>query len=419
MRRLVIGAAGLLLLLLVLVLVAVWPVTPVVVDDQPRDDDAPAVKRLDVSPSIPQRRLAGPDAAASSRAPRPVQAKPQALDVVRRTLIEDVTLTPTSPCAGEDIRVRVSLVKDAKNARVTVTGQPTNPAVVRFAMPGDFSIPVIARDWREGIETRRVPVTVRRCPARPIARVRHTLLQDDKVAFRITTSGLSPPLKFTWTFGDGEVQSTTTPHVVHDYAMRPQKGPDSTFVAMAKVTGSSAGTATGRVAVGLPNSHWMSSQRGIIVLPAVVNRFAALGKRSAAVPVRIRNISEEAVEFDHVTILAWSCRSDTPAQRVTVAASTVLNATAVGAGEQKIVQLRWASDRFTQRPCRAEVRLRGTAGRKFKSLAMFALELGSPDSARRVRNPAFVRKLLKAEQLLGRSPVSAQDLKRLEAEGRL
>ena len=95
---------------------------------------------------------------------------------------------------------------------------------------------------------------------------------------------------FEWDFGDGQRAATATAWVEHDYALRDQNAPTSTFVLIMQADGA-AGRSIAHASVTFVNADVIAARAGAPTLPVRYDRFARRDPDGgAATALELRNI---------------------------------------------------------------------------------------------------------------------------------
>lgn len=380
-------------------------------------DDVPRLPDGEVAEDSPasDQAAAPPPPAAPPTGPLPtLRGRPSPRDgvteVVRRRLIAHIALDPPEPCAGADVLVHVQLLPEAEGAKILIAGQPGTPLVVRTPVEGVQTVPVVARDFRDAIDQRRVPVPVRACPDLRALTIEVLPRPSDRVRLRVAASPLGPGARYDWDFGDGTREAGAGTTAVHDYAMRAQTGPASTFLVTVRGQDATGQTASGRATVALVNERYLASQSGTAQLAVQAERQVRRTETGVGVRVKLRNDRQTAVRFVRVLVEPRRCADLQPMAALDLPAGEVLGTRTVAAGEEAFLGINLAQ-RLGPDVCRVLVRLQGQDRAGMPVEAMFAVDLGTPGTARPVTDPAEAERIRRAIRDKG-GPVTPEDLTR-------
>lgn len=334
----------------------------------------------------------------------------------RRRLVERIAVSPRKICRGTPVTVTAHLRADAADSAVTIGGHPGAARVVEFTRAGRETLSILARDWHDGIDVRRVRVHVRDCDTAAL-RVVATPIDADHIGFRL----VDPPAAtaFRWDLGDGTTRTTTLPQLAHDYSQRSADRPTTTFVITVDTAAADGSTLSGRLAVHLPNPRWVANRGRNLWLATRAERFvptaAADGTRTATLHVRGDGA---AVRLTGASLIGFPCR-DLDDELPAAVDATALSRDTITAADETTVTVRLPATAWTEPVCSVDVRLLGItdAGRPARAFAN--VELGRPATVSVVRDPALRARLRAARTLLGRGQITAEELAMLAAEGKL
>ena len=319
----------------------------------------------------------------------------------------------------EEVLVRVRLTPLGRDSKVFVGGRAGNQAVLRFAKPGTRSVPVVARDWYDKIEQRRVSINVRDCAARDTTHVETRRFANGHVLARATgPAGAGHPGHdhFEWDFGDGQRTATATAWVEHDYTLRDQNAPTSTFVLTLQADGA-AGRSIAHASVTFVNADLIAARAGAPTLPVRYDRFARREPGGAAVAeLELRNILPADVHWEAIETTAFPCDGDSEPLHAGGGVQGALSNDVMAAGATAGVRLTVPAELLGSDACRVQVWLRGQAGAARVSVPL-ALELGVPNAATPVRDPRLLAQVAKAARLFGGHRFTPEDLARAGAMG--
>ena len=389
---------------------------------QPR---AQAAARAPGAGEDPASRSARPPSGATDRIP-PATPDPgasadrPAIEVRQAHLIEAVEVEPDAPCRDDEVLVRVRLTPLGRESKVFIGGKPGDRAVMRFSKAGPRTVPIVARDWNDKIEHRRVAIDVGNCAARDAVRVEVRRFANGRVLARAAwpADAAGPGYShFEWDFGDGQRAGTAAAWVEHAYTLRDQNAPTTTFVLtmQAESPSGASGRSVAHATVTFVNADLIAARAGAPTLPVRYDRFARRDAGGAAVAeLELRNILPVDVRWQAIETVAFPCDGDTEPGHARVGALGALSREVVSAGATESMRLTVPAELLGPDACRVQVWLRGRAGGATVS-APLALELGVPKTATSVRDPRLLAQIAKATRLFGGHRLTPEDLARAEA----
>lgn len=401
----------------VVALLAAWvtrPETP----PRPRLEAARAhhPRRDDPVTAPPPSEAAEVSGGAQGAAPRQAEE----VRVVERSLIAGLRFEPESPCRDEDVLVHLDAAPGAGDVKFFANGTPGGPVALRFHEAGEQSVRVVARDWHDGIELRDATLVVRDCAPEHTLTLREVYRRDDRVVLSASSSSLDlSRATLRWDLGDGEVVEGNSAGVSHDYGGRPQPTAQSQFVVRVTARDGDGREAHALTTLSFVNASYIARATGHPVLPVRYDRFARRDARAVSTAVSVRNVTDQPVHLNRVELRAFSCHPGTEPVARELAAGDVLDARDVAAGASLDTTLSIPVGQLGDGVCRVGVTLAGVTRDGAEVRVPMALELGVPDDARPVTDPALLADLRAARALLGTSTVTPGDLARLRAEGRL
>ena len=370
-------------------------------------------------PSLSARPRSGANDGIPAASPEPGASAgpPPAIEVRQAQLIEAIDVEPDAPCMDDEVLVRVRLIPLGRESKVFIGGKPGDRAFMRFSKAGLRSVPIVARDWHDEIEHRRVAIDVGNCAARAAARVEVRRFANGRVLARATWPAATAHPGYThfdWDFGDGQRAATATAWVEHDYTLRHQSAPTTTFVLTMEAHGAS-GHSVAHATVTFVNADLIAARAGVSTLPVRYDRFARRDAGGAAVAdLELRNILPVDVRWEAIETTAFPCDGDAAPRHASVAALGALSRESISTGAIEAVHLTVPAEQLGPDACRLQVWLRGRAGGATVS-APLALELGVPKTAIPVRDPRLLAQVAKAMRLFGSNHVTPEDFARAEA----
>lgn len=357
--------------------------------------------------------------------------KIEKFDITEAKIIQNVILEKTTVCAGEDFMVTVAGQNpngsDASLA-YRIGDRRGNPAILRFMKPGKREFYVIAQDSGSHVDFREVEINVVECPDRAQLIVEGKLagLKSEEAEFEVVKrSGIGESCTYEWDFGDGSKKSGVYGYVTHNYALRDQKSIQSSFTVTVKASDTDGRTAEGRCSISLPNIHFMSSLLNDSIIPAQYESFPALKGSRYEVPISFKNIYEADAVFSGATIEAQPCSSPENTPAASASPGSLMGTSRIRAGETASDILRVDRSLVPAGTCNLVIRFTGElANRRPVSAAVYLNikpeggDAGGQNKA--VSDKTMIEKLEKAARILGRGrPITPDDLKRLEKEGKL
>ncbi len=364
-------------------------------------------------------------------------SKINSYEIEEEKFIKNVLLEKDPVCTGEDFLVTVEASNPNgpdSNLVVRIGNKPGNPAIMRFTRAGEREFYVVVRDEGKHIEYKKVKVEVRDCADRPSVFLRSVLhgTRPEVAEYEVTDiTGLSGSLSFEWDFGDGSRLKTSAPYATHNYGLREQNRFLSTFLTKVTVIDSRKVRAEGRTTISLPNIHFVSKMMGNPIVPVVYNRFPEISGGRYETKITMKNIFEEAVEFDEAEVEYRTCDTAGSPVYKTVAAGSLISSTSIPASsvvEDRIVLNRSSMPKGT---CNVVIKLTGKMPGDNTVTASIYLDIppaagenvGDKEegkSDRVVTDKTMQEKLNKAAAILGKDrPITPDDIKRLEKEGKI
>ncbi len=357
--------------------------------------------------------------------------KIEKFEINQAKIIQDVILEKKTVCSGEDVLVTVAAQNpngsDA-NLAYRVGDTRGNPAVIRFIKPGKREFYVVVQDEGSHIDFKKVDINVVDCPDRVqlVLEGKLASLKSEEAEFEVVKkTGIGERCTYEWDFGDGSKATGTYGYITHNYALRDQKAFQSTFTVKVNATDSDGRTATGRCSISLPNTHYISSLLNDAIIPAQYNSFPVLKGSYYEVPVSFKNIYDTDAFFSGAVIEVQPCASSKNSAAVNANPGSLLGVSRLTAGETSSDVLRIDRSMIPAGTCNLIVRLTGElANRKPVTSAVYLnIVPEGTDAADRkkvISDKNMVEKLEKAARILGRGrPITPDDLKRLEKEGKL
>lgn len=426
--------------LLAMLVMTLWPLSK---------SPAPRVsQKVDAQDAVPEPRKAG-DPFEVKRAES--TASPATRSMSRVALIESIELEKKRACPGEAVQMVMRQRADIGGPVefTSPNGGDGNPAIVAFDQPGPHTIDVVARNGVGGVDYGTAELEILEpdspeCANQPVISVRAEVssLEEDTADIQVASNGvLQGQLHYTYEFGDGLSAEATAPAVTHNYQLRPQNGPSSTFVVKVRARDEHGKTAEGRASIVFSNIAWLSRAVGSPMVPVAYSRF--LEKRGEAIETELtfRNIEDHPIKFETAEVQVDSCTDRPPVVFQYPAAqvlqgvdtlptggveSTTLSLPAADIDGACRVVVVLAGDTV---PGRAGTQIAQVVPRTFDTTrAQISLDLAGPplEGALAAAAPVavddekFQDMLTKAQAILGSDrPITPEELQRLAREGRL
>lgn len=357
--------------------------------------------------------------------------KIEKFEINQAKIIQDVILEKKTVCSGEDFLVTVvghnPNGSDA-NLAYRVGDARGNPAIIRFIKPGKREFYVVVQDEGSHIDFKKVDINVVDCPDRVqlVLEGKLASLKSEEAEFEVVKkTGIGERCTYEWDFGDGSKTNGTYGYITHNYALRDQKAFQSAFTVTVKATDSEGRTATGRCSISLPNTHYISSLLNDAIIPAQYNSFPVLKGSYYEVPVSFKNIYDTDAFFSGAVIEVQPCASSKNSAAVNANPGSLLGVSRLTAGETSSDVLRIDRSMIPAGTCNLIVRLTGELANQKPVTSAVYLNIvpegtDAADRKKVVSDKNMVEKLEKAARILGRGrPITPDDLKRLEKEGKL
>ncbi len=423
-RKLVLFLSAIAAVILIILIVSFWP--NVRGDQKPSADVEQLFQDEKISPED-QKELTG-------------QMGEKVFRMERKKLIETVKLNKQKVCPGEALKVTMNQNPD-ENAPIGFTTNRTkgNPAVIRFQSGGQRDIYVMAGDGRYGVDMKHLTVEVLdkdapECVSKPLVILATGLSRTETETVDLEVKqvkGLTGKLRYQWEFGDGSREENDLRYVSHNYGLREQDKPESSFLAAVTVIDEKGIKASTEASVSIPNVHFIAKITGNPVIPAVYSRFPKKSGNSYVIDVTFKNLEKTPIEFEKAVVNVEFCREGKDQKHVEMAASRVLSGTSLGARQSVTRKLTIGSETTGEEACRAEIQLIGeTIPRGENSVtATVWMEINVPPSKEKggnagasveVKDPKLLEKLEKARAILGNDkPITPEDIRRLEKQGKI
>ena len=257
----------------------------------------------------------------------------------KKKFIQDVFFDKEEVCLGESLEMRVDLQNPdgpVSDLICRIGGKFGDRVILNFDEQGEETVNILVKDTQGYIDMRRIKINVTSCPGKAaiILRALSNPKRADEAAISVVKKrGLECPCTYEWNFGDGTSLRTADGNVSHYYGKREQESFSSTFIVSVKVADSKNVLAAGKTSITFPNILWASKQLGFSIVPIVQDSAYGFTGNNYEIPVKIKNIYEDAIVFDSATINARDCSSEEQSYTETVKADTLMNKTEIKGGE--------------------------------------------------------------------------------------
>jgi PKD domain len=391
-------------------------------------------------------------------AARAAQARPSMPALRAADLIADVSVDKPRVCPGESFLVKIQGKPENAQASLpigelnfNIGGTFGNDIAISPQSPGIERYTVVASNGVDKVEHRAFSVEVlpkdaQECAARPIVtlaleRAKHS--PDLIVARVIAHRGLSEPIRYVWSFGDGTGLTTSGPIATHGYALRDQSRTLSSYLVSVDASDAHGRHAEGRATIHLMNNHYRARMFGARLVHAVYDRFPAPTASDYRVDVTFRSFEADPVVLERAKLIERSCLAGQP-ERTHELTTAELGATLrLEPGRASQVQtLRLPKALVGEDTCAVVLELTGDTAPPHTGQTLpnspiklrpvssrITLEIRAAPSAeqggapklapRPVRDPALLKKLRRATEILGSERVTPAQLEQLERDGRL
>ena len=287
--------------------------------------------------------------------------------IEQKKFIKDIGIDKDPICAGQDFQVKVIANNiDGSDTELSyrIGNRAGNPVVIRYNKAGERAIHVFVRNLQQNVDHKRITVSVIDCPGVPTVQLKAYLSSKraDEAEFKVVKkSGLGENCKYTWDFNDGTpAKETATGFIVHNFGKRDQQSFSSTFTVSVTVTDEELNSASGRATITLPNIHWLSTKMGFPIIPFIYNRFPEESGSLYEVPVTIKNIYKEEIEFKDADVEFRSCISGKEKETKTYSTGTFLPTNAIPAGAIIDDTISFTKSQIPESTCGMLMQFKGT-----------------------------------------------------------
>lgn len=429
--------------------VYLWGVKKPLADEHARDAEpqATSLSAAHASKGEPTRNAAKPAQRAMS------------MPALRSAdLIADVQVDKSRVCSGESFLVNIRGKPENASSSLPIAelnfnigGKFGSAIALTPRAPGTEQYTVVASNGIDKIEHRTfnvevLPSDAPECAARAIVTLAVERAKSDPelvVARVVAHHGLVEPIHYTWSFGDGSGEETTTePVATHGYALRDQTRTLSSYVVLVAARDARGRRADGRASMHLMNYHYKARMFGSRLVQAVYNHFPAATDGDYRADVAFRSFEPEPVVWQRAKLIERSCLAGQREQTHELSAAEVITALRLEPERASKATLRLPKALVGKDTCAVSLELTGDtvpphSGQSLANspiklqpvLSRINLEIkaapsteqgGAPTLARQaVRDPAMLKKLRRATELLGSDRITPAQLEQLEREGKL
>ncbi|HEY3352487.1 MAG TPA: PKD domain-containing protein [Polyangia bacterium] len=366
-------------------------------------------------------------------------------------IIDDIIVEKPSVCAGEENLITVKAHTENntnEHLHYVIDGELGQSYPVRLwknatGIIGKHAIQVFGR----GNTATSVPLPkyeVRDCEPQRIVTVTGKVRPNTWSEFRITAALSSPlgippanaekgwrppppppfePVRYVWTFGDGQTATTAVPAVEHSYEDRPQTTLYSYYLVQVDVHGRDGQVLSGRGSLALINPAFeaLAVKGTVALMIALTPRFPQVGPDGKVVQqVRLWHHRPQDVTIERATVTRhFKEGAEHPTEEVNVAG--LLGTTMIPPGPAGI-STRVTLDTVTESGVfSVTYRLAGKSAEGWPVSGSFSVMQPPPrptrENSRPVVDPLLKEKIIRARQILGQDTVSDEDLWRLQREG--
>ncbi|HKP62537.1 MAG TPA: PKD domain-containing protein [Polyangiales bacterium] len=440
---------GILALAVLLWVVCLWGL------QKPRDSASHAREAAPLHTG--QRAASEPKESSKHRDAKAVQAGPSMPALRTADLIADVHVDKQRVCAGESFLVNIK--GKPENARSSlpiaelnfnIGGTFGNDIAISPLSAGTEQYTVVAGNGVDKIEHRTfnvevLPSDAPECASRAFVTLAVERAKHDPnivVARVVARRGLDESAHYSWSFGDGASDETSEPVATHSYALREQTRTLSSYLVSVTARDARGRQAEGRATISLQNNHYKARMFGARLVQATYDHFPAAEAADYRVDVTLRSFEPEPVVLSRARLVERNCFAGQRDRTHELTAAELTGSTRLPPEQANQVTLRIPKALVGEDTCaialeligdtvpprtdqllpNSPIKLRPVTSRidlEIKA-APSAEQGGSPTLARRaVRDPALLKKLRRATELLGSDRVTPAQLEQLERDGRL
>ncbi len=372
-------------------------------------------------------------------------------------LIAEVSIDKPRVCPGESFLVNIRGKPENARAALPIAelnfnigGTFGSDIALSPKSPGIEQYTVVASNGVDKVEHRAfnievLPHDAPECGGRSIVTlaVERSKHRPDHIVARVVAHhGLEEPIQYAWSFGDDTGVETSGPMVTHDYTLRDQSRTLSSYLVTVNARDTKGRHAEGRATIHLMNNHYRARMFGARLVQAVYSPFPAPAATDYHVEVRFRSFEPEPVVLDRAKLVERSCLAGQRDRTHTLSTAELGGSLRLEPARASEVTLRLPKALIGEDTCAVALELTGDTvpphtGHTLPNspveirpvtsrinleirAAPSAEQGGAPTLARRgVRDPALLKKLRRATELLGTERVTPAQLEQLEREGKL
>jgi hypothetical protein len=390
---------------------------------------------------------AAPAIVAQAQAPAPPSLPSGPSSGPRPPVIDEIRVEKSEVCEGEDNLISVRAhTEDGTDAylRYVIDGKLGSSVPLRIAAEdgrilGEHSVEVFGKD--NVLTSMPIPpFKIKRCKAPYLAEV-HVTLQPNAWADYDFVATIGPfqglmaasrppppfvPVRFEWSFGDGQTATTRSPTVSHSYETRDQRTAFSYMNVSVKMFNRAGDTALARTSLSLSNPAFDAlAQKGIVVLLLALDpRFPEMDDQGRVEQhVKLWHTAPDPVRIDAVAVTnyfsdgtkSWESAPEP------VDVGKLLGGTTIPPGKDGVratVVLETASE---PNLVSATYRLTGKSAKDEPVMGSFSVMRPpanpTADNSQVVNDPVFKAKILAAREILGKPFVNDREIAMLDRQG--
>jgi hypothetical protein len=340
-----------------------------------------------------------------------------------RWLSTRVEVSPRSACLGQP--VNVSVVSNAPSGTVQhyIDGVPGSSRLLQFdGSPGPRMVAVST--MRSGIsETELVELEVRDCGSAaqlPRIATATTLKGPQHVQFAVSNpDAFGAGATYYWDFGDGTIERSSTPVVVHDYlASLSNSEPLVSFTPSVTVIRADGTAATASSTIGLWNQYAANRARGRLQPPTSATLTLDKATAQFSVEAMVSNLEQDSLRFTRRRVELMPCATSVASLRVI---DDVIDFSVDGK-QAASLSASFSAGSATATYCNLAIHLEGSAANGVPAWASAHVPLPDREQSYAVQGAAMKALLERAvsEGWVGETNVvSEEDLQRFVLEGRI
>jgi hypothetical protein len=334
-----------------------------------------------------------------------------------------VEVSPRSACLGQSVTVSVVTNAPSSTVQHYIDGVPGSSRLLQFdGAPGPRMVAVST--MRGGIsETELVELEVRDCGAAaqlPLIATATTLEGPQHVQFVVGNPAVfGAGATYYWDFGDGTIERSSTPVVVHDYlASLSNSEPLVSFTASVTVIRADGTAATASSTIGLWNQYAANRSRGRLQPPTRATLTLDDAAAELSVEAMVSNLEQDSLRFTRRRVELMPCATSIASLRVI---DDVINFS-IDARQAASLSVAFPASSATATYCGLAIHLEGSAANGLPAWASAHLSLPDREQSYAVEGTALTALLERAVSegwVADTNVVREEDLQRFVAEGRI